>query len=122
VFNLPFKPDEKLVEIIDAANGQRIKNWESKTSNTIRQLESPFPLILSGTPLENRLGELFTVARFADENLLGPAYQFFHKYHVVDERGKTLGYRRLEELRGTLKPRFASRICKRSHRFSRRSS
>lgn len=91
-------------DLIVLDEGQRIKNWESKTSNTIRQLESPFRLILSGTPLENRLGELFTVVRFADEHLLGPAYEFFHRHHVVDERGKTLSYRRLDELRETLKP------------------
>jgi hypothetical protein len=91
-------------DLIILDEGQRIKNWESKTSHVIRQLESPFRLILSGTPLENRLGELFTVARFADENLLGPAYEFFHKHHIVDERGKTLGYRRMDELRETLKP------------------
>ena len=64
-------------DLIVLDEGQRIKNWESKTSNVIRQLESPFRLILSGTPLENRLGELFTVVRFADEFLLGPAYEFF---------------------------------------------
>ncbi|MEQ1906750.1 MAG: DEAD/DEAH box helicase [Pirellulaceae bacterium] len=91
-------------DLIVLDEGQRIKNWESKTSNIIRQLDSPFRLILSGTPLENRLGELFTVVRFADENILGPAYDFFHKHHVVDERGKTLSYRRLDELRETLKP------------------
>lgn len=91
-------------DLIILDEGQRIKNWESKTSNVIRQLESPFRLILSGTPLENRLGELFTVTRFADENMLGPAYEFFHKHHIVDERGKTLGYRRMDELRETLKP------------------
>jgi SNF2-related domain/Helicase conserved C-terminal domain/SWIM zinc finger len=91
-------------DLIILDEGQRIKNWESKTSNTIRQLESPFRLVLSGTPLENRLGELFTVMRFVDEHRLGPAYEFFHNYHVVDERGKTLGYRRLDELRETIKP------------------
>ena len=64
-------------DLIILDEGQRIKNWESKTSNVIRQLESPFRLVLSGTPLENRLGELFTVARFVDDDLLGPAYHFF---------------------------------------------
>ena len=44
------------------------------------------------------------MARFVDEDRLGPAYEFFHKYHVVDERGKTLGYHRLDELRETLSP------------------
>jgi superfamily II DNA or RNA helicase len=86
-------------DLIILDEGQRIKNWESKTSNVIRQLDSPFRLVLSGTPLENRLGELYTVTRFVDDELLGPAYQFFHRHHVVDDRGKTQGYRRLDELR-----------------------
>lgn len=86
-------------DLIILDEGQRIKNWESKTSNVIRQLDSPFRLVLSGTPLENRLGELFTVTRFVNDELLGPAYQFFHRHHLVDERGKTMGYRRLDELR-----------------------
>lgn len=57
-------------DLIILDEGQRIKNYESKTSNVIRQLESPFRLVLSGTPLENRLGELFTVARFIDDDLV----------------------------------------------------
>ncbi len=91
-------------DLIILDEGQRIKNWESKTSNVIRQLESPFRLVLSGTPLENRLGELFTVTRFVDEELLGPAYHFFHQHHVVDDRGKTLGYRQLDVLREKMQP------------------
>ncbi len=91
-------------DLIILDEGQRIKNYESKTSNVIRQLESPFRLVLSGTPLENRLGELFTVARFVDDDLLGPAYRFFHNHHVVDERGKTLAYRNLDALRETMAP------------------
>ncbi len=91
-------------DLIVLDEGQRIKNYESKTSNVIRQLQSPFRLVLSGTPLENRLGELFTVARFVDDDLLGPAYRFFHNHHVVDERGKTLGYRNLDSLRTTMQP------------------
>jgi hypothetical protein len=73
-------------DLIVLDEGQRIKNWESKTSNVIRLLQSPYRLVLSGTPLENNLGELFTVARFVDEYRLGPAYQFFHRHRVVDER------------------------------------
>ncbi len=43
----------------------------------IRSLRSPFAIVLSGTPLENRLDELFTVVQFVDDRLLGPAYRFF---------------------------------------------
>ncbi|GAA5507379.1 DEAD/DEAH box helicase [Novipirellula caenicola] len=91
-------------DLIILDEGQRIKNWESKTSNMIRTLQSPYRLVLSGTPLENNLGELFTVARFVDEQRLGPAYQFFHRHRVVDEKGKTLGYQRLDQLRETMQP------------------
>ncbi|KAA1261376.1 RNA polymerase-associated protein RapA [Rubripirellula obstinata] len=89
-------------DLIILDEGQRIKNWESKTSQLVRSLESPFRLVLSGTPLENRLGELYTVTKFVDDQLLGPAYQFFNRHHVVDDRGKTQAYHRLDELRGKL--------------------
>lgn len=91
-------------DLIILDEGQRIKNWESKTSSVVRSLQSPFRLVLSGTPLENRLGELFTVVRFVDEHRLGPAHQFFHRHRVVDERGKVIGYQKLDELRELLRP------------------
>lgn len=88
--------------ILDEA--QRIKNWEAKTSRIIKSLRSPFALVLTGTPMENRLEELFTVAGFIDEHLLGPAFRFFNRYRVTDERGKVLGYKNLDELRKRLQP------------------
>jgi hypothetical protein len=91
-------------DLIILDEGQRIKNWESKTSNVIRSISSPFRLVLSGTPLENNLGELFTVARFVDENRLGSAFRFFNRHRVVDERGRTIGYQRLDELREVMQP------------------
>jgi SNF2 family DNA or RNA helicase len=91
-------------DLIILDEGQRIKNWESKTSRLITSLSSPFALVLSGTPLENRLEELYTVVSFIDDRRLGPAYRFFHRHRVVDERGRVEGYRNLDELRETLKP------------------
>ena len=91
-------------DLIILDEGQRIKNWESKTSQVIRALHSQFALVLSGTPLENRLDELYTVVQFVDDCQLGPAYRFFHKHRVVDDRGKPLGYQRLDELRESLRP------------------
>jgi hypothetical protein len=84
--------------------GQRIKNWESKTSRTIKGLKSPFALVLSGTPLENRLDELYSVVEFIDDRRLGPAFRFFDTYRVTDEKGKVLGYKNLDDLRARLKP------------------
>lgn len=91
-------------DLIILDEGQRIKNWESKTSQLINSLKSRFALVLSGTPLENRLEELYTVVQFVDERRLGPAYRFFHKHRIVDERGRVEGYKNLDDLRETLKP------------------
>jgi len=91
-------------DLIILDEGQRIKNWESKTSQVIRSLRSRFALVLSGTPLENRLDELYTVVKFVDERRLGPAYRFFHKHRQVDDNGRVLGFRKLDELREQLKP------------------
>ncbi len=88
--------------ILDEA--QRIKNWEAKTSRIIKSLRSPFALILTGTPLENRLDDLYSVVEFIDDRRLGPAYRFMHGHRVVDEKGKVLGYKNLDALRERLRP------------------
>lgn len=65
-------------------------------------MRSRFALALSGTPLENRLDELYSVVQFIDDRRLGPGFRFFHNHRVVDERGKVLGYKNLAELRENL--------------------
>ena len=91
-------------DLIVLDEGQRIKNWEAKTSAVIKGLRSPFALVLSGTPLENRLEELHSVVEFVDERRLGPQYRFHHHHRVVDERGRVLGYKNLADLRARLAP------------------
>jgi SNF2 family DNA or RNA helicase len=91
-------------DLIVLDEGQRIKNWEAKTAQTIKSLRSPFALVLSGTPLENRLDDLFSVVEFIDDRRLGPAFRFFNRHRVTDESGKILGYKDLNVLRERLKP------------------
>jgi SNF2 family DNA or RNA helicase len=88
--------------ILDEA--QRIKNWEAKTTNTVKRLNSRFALVLSGTPLENRLDDLYSVVQFVDDRRLGPAFRFLNRHRVVDEKGKVLGYKNMEQLRRRLQP------------------
>jgi hypothetical protein len=54
-------------DLIILDEGQRIKNWETKTSQTTKSLRSPFALVLSGTPLENRLDDLYSIVEFIDD-------------------------------------------------------
>ncbi|WP_010588102.1 DEAD/DEAH box helicase [Schlesneria paludicola] len=91
-------------DLIVLDEGQRIKNWESKTTRMVKGLRSRFALVLTGTPLENRLDDLYSVVQFIDDRRLGPGFRFFHRHRVVDERGKVLGYRNLTDLRQTLAP------------------
>ena len=91
-------------DLIVLDEGQRIKNWEAKTTQTGKSLRSPFALVLSGTPLENRLDDLFSVVEFIDDRRLGPAFRFFNRHRVTDEKGKVLGYKDLDLLRERLKP------------------
>ena len=99
-------------DLIILDEGQRIKNWETKTSQTIKSLRSRFALVLSGTPLENRMEDLYSIVEFIDDRRLGPAFRFLNQYRVVDQRGKTLGYKNLDELRHALKPVLLRRTRK----------
>jgi superfamily II DNA or RNA helicase len=91
-------------DLIILDEGQRIKNWEAKTTRVIKGLRSRFALVLSGTPLENRLDELYSVVQFIDDRRLGPAFRFYNRHRIVDEKGKLLGYKNMTELREKLKP------------------
>ncbi len=96
--------EQVMWDLIILDEGQRIKNWEAKTTRVIKGLRSRFALVLSGTPLENRLEELFSVVQFIDDRRLAPAFRFFQRHRVVDENGKVTGYKNLDGLRETLKP------------------
>ena len=87
--------------ILDEA--QRIKNWKTRTAQTVKSLESTFAIVLTGTPLENRIEELHSLMEFVDRRQLGPLYRFVHNHRVTDDRGKVVGYRDLEKVRTSLK-------------------
>ncbi|HJZ54127.1 MAG TPA: SNF2-related protein, partial [Gemmataceae bacterium] len=99
-----WKPD---VVVLDEA--QRIKNWESKTSREVKKLKSRYAMVLTGTPLENKLEELYSIVQFVDERRFGPAFQFLHDHRVLDATGNLVGYRNLDKIRGKLEPIFLRR-------------
>jgi superfamily II DNA or RNA helicase len=91
-------------DLIILDEGQRIKNWESKTSRVIKGLSSRFALVLTGTPLENRLDDLHSVVAFVDPHRLGPAFRFLHRHQRRDADGALLGFKNLNDLRERLRP------------------
>jgi SNF2 family DNA or RNA helicase len=90
------------VVILDEA--QRIKNWRAKTSQAIKELPRRFAFVLTGTPLENRLEELYSIVEFLDDRLLGPPWQFMAQHIIKDEWGGIIGYKDLAGVRRAIAP------------------
>ena len=77
---------------------QRLKNWNTQISRAARKIESDYSVILSGTPLENKLDELYSIVEFVDNFRLAPYYLFKDKHIITDETGQVLGYKNLNDI------------------------
>ena len=82
--------------ILDEA--QRIKNFLTKTARNIKRIPSTYALVLTGTPLENKLEELYSVVQFLDPFILGPYHEFMAKHQIKSETGKITGYKDLNAI------------------------
>jgi hypothetical protein len=89
--------------ILDEA--QRIKNFTTKTAAAIKRLPRRHALVLTGTPLENRLEDIYSIAQFLDPQLLSPLWQFAADHFMISrtKKNKIEGYRNLERLNQKLK-------------------
>ena len=65
---------DKAFVILDEA--QNIKNPQAKQSQAVRALDAGFRIALTGTPVENRLKELWSILDFRTPNCLCPEYLF----------------------------------------------
>ncbi len=72
--------------IIDEA--QQIKNPGAAQSEAVKRLDAPLKMALSGTPVENRLSEYWSVLDFANPGYLGPLEQFKALYADPIERDR----------------------------------
>lgn len=77
---------------------QRLKNWNTQISRAARKIESDYSVILSGTPLENKLDELYSIVELVDNFRLAPYYLFKEKHIITDETGKVMGYQNLNDI------------------------
>ena len=96
-----FKPD---LVILDEA--QRIKNFSTKTAEAVKRLPRKHALVLTGTPLENKLEDVYSIVQFLDPHLLAPLWQFAADHFMIsrNKKGHILGYCNLERLHERLKP------------------
>lgn len=93
------------VVVLDEA--QAIKNPDSQAARAAFRLSADFRVSLSGTPIENRLDDLWSQMRFANPGLLGRRVDFDERYSRKLAQGDTLV---AEQLRRRIKPFLLRRL------------
>jgi len=90
--------------ILDEA--QKIKNFSTITAQSIKLLEKKHALVITGTPIENRLIDLYSIVQFIDPQFLAPLWEFSYQHCYFDESkaDKITGYYNLQQLNERLKP------------------
>ena len=86
--------------VLDEAH--TIKNRDTQTSKAAMELKGDFRLMLTGTPLQNHLNEIWSLFQFANPGLLGSYQQFTDRFILPVERDHDAERQRL--LRRLLSP------------------
>ncbi len=84
--------------ILDEA--QRVKNYETKTSSAIKRLNPKHTLVITGTPIENKLIDIYSILNIIDPYFFGPLWNFSYQYCLFDpeKHNKINGYYNLQKL------------------------
>jgi ERCC4-related helicase len=103
------RPDLDLIaawapELVIVDEAQRVKNWNTIAARALKRIDSAYAIVLTGTPLENKLEELISIVQFVDQHRLGPTWKLLHEHQVKDEGGRVTGYTGLEKIGQTLAP------------------
>jgi len=91
-------------ELVIVDEAQRIKNWNTIAARALKRIDSPYAIVLTGTPLENKLEELISIVQFVDQHRLGPTWKLLYEHQIKDEVGRVTGYTGLEKISQTLAP------------------
>ncbi|WP_419662364.1 DEAD/DEAH box helicase [Desulfosarcina variabilis] len=83
--------------VLDEA--QAIKNFATQRSRSVMKLTAAFKVVLTGTPIENHLGELWNLFQFINPGLLGSLEQFYETFTVpIEKEGDALAKKDLKRL------------------------
>jgi SNF2 family DNA or RNA helicase len=84
--------------ILDEA--QRIKNYETKTASSVSKLLVKHVLVITGTPIENRLIDIFSLVSAINPQFFGPLWEFSYQHCLFDpvKLNKINGYYDLQKL------------------------
>jgi SNF2 family DNA or RNA helicase len=92
--------------VLDEA--QNIKNASTKQAQAVRALKAGFRVALTGTPVENRLSELWSILEFLNPGYLGTADRFRKNFALPIERGNDAATK--DQLRTLVQPFILRRV------------
>jgi len=77
------KPDLDLIaawapDLVIVDEAQRVKNWNTVAARALKVIDTPYAIVLTGTPLENKLEELISIVQFVDQHRLGPTWRLLY--------------------------------------------
>ncbi|MFE9183772.1 SNF2-related protein [Micromonospora haikouensis] len=85
--------------VVDEA--QAIKNASTRQAEAVRALPARHRIAVTGTPVENRLADLWSIMQFANPGLLGPAASFKKAYaEPIERHGDAEAAERLRRMTG----------------------
>lgn len=88
---------------------QKIKNFKTLAANAVKGMNTNCRIALTGTPVENRLGELWSIVDFAQPGLLKSYYYFRKTYELPIQSGSVDKNELVEDLLEKLSPVFLRR-------------
>jgi len=101
-----FESQPFYIVVLDEA--QTIKNARSQAHAAVKAVDAQYRIALSGTPVENNLGELWALFDFAMPGLLGDARQFRVSFRMpIEKQGNT---DRMDTLRRRVAPFILRRL------------
>jgi superfamily II DNA or RNA helicase len=98
-------------ELVVLDEAQRIKNWATKTALSVKGLTPTYRLVLTGTPMENRIDELASIVEWVDDMALEPKWRLSSLHATrADGRREVVGARNLDTIRDRLRHCMVRRI------------
>jgi SNF2 family DNA or RNA helicase len=96
--------NKKGIDFLVLDEAQRAKNFETQTASSLKRINSKHTLVITGTPVENKLIDLYSIINILDPYFLGPLWEFSYQYCLFDPQktNKITGYYNLKSLKTKL--------------------
>ncbi len=96
--------------LVVADEAQHVKNARSATAAALRKIRGRCRIALTGTPIENRLDELWAILDWATPGLLGTNAHFHQRWARVIEQGGSQAAPRAQHLAARIAPFVVRRV------------